>query len=48
MTKIERFEELQSWQKARQLANMIYQLTEQHDFSKDFRLRNQIRMLLVR
>ena len=24
MTKIERFEDLQSWQKARQLANSIY------------------------
>ena len=29
MTKIERFEDLQSWQKARQLANLIYDFTEQ-------------------
>ncbi len=42
MTKIERFEDLQSWQKARQLANMIYDLTEHPKFSKDFRLSNQI------
>jgi hypothetical protein len=27
MTKIERFEDLKSWQKARQLANVIYDLT---------------------
>jgi four helix bundle protein len=42
MTKIERFEDLQSWQKARQLTNMIYDLTEHPRFSKDFRLSNQI------
>jgi len=28
MAKIERFEDLQSWQKARQLTNLIYDLTE--------------------
>jgi len=27
MAKIERFEDLQSWQKARQLANLIYDVT---------------------
>ncbi|MDP1545132.1 MAG: four helix bundle protein [Anaerolineales bacterium] len=42
MAKIERFEDLQSWQKARQLANLIYDLTEHQDFTKDFRLRGQI------
>jgi four helix bundle protein len=42
MAKIERFEDLQSWQKARQLANFIYDLTEQQNFAKDFRLRAQI------
>jgi four helix bundle protein len=43
MAKIERFEDLQSWQKARQLANAIYDLTEHQNFAKDFQLRNQIR-----
>lgn len=43
MAKIERFEDLQSWQKARQLTNLIYDLTDHPEFSKDFRLRNQIR-----
>ena len=42
MTKIGRFEELQSWQKGRQLANLIYDLTEYPKFSKDFRLCSQI------
>ena len=42
MAKIERFEELQSWQKARQLANQIYELTNHTGFVKDFRLRDQI------
>jgi hypothetical protein len=28
MAKINRFEDLQAWQKARQLANAIYDLTE--------------------
>ena len=43
MAKIERFEDLQSWQKERKLANVVYDLTDQGDFTKDFELRNQIR-----
>ena len=43
MTKIERFEDLQSWQKARLLTNLVYDLTDLTEFAKDFRLRNQIR-----
>ncbi len=42
MTKITRFEDLQSWQKARTLANYINDLTERPKFSKDFKLRDQI------
>ena len=42
MAKIEWFEDLQSWQKARQLTNMVYDLTEHPQFAKDFRLSNQI------
>ena len=42
MAKIERFEDLQSWQKARQLTNSIYDLTEHPKFTKDFRLSGQI------
>jgi len=43
MAKIERFEDLKSWQKARELANVIYDLSGNGDFAKDFELRNQIR-----
>lgn len=42
MTTIRRFEDLKSWQKARQLANAIYDLTERPKFAKDYRLRDQI------
>ncbi|MBN1450161.1 MAG: four helix bundle protein [Anaerolineales bacterium] len=34
---------MQSWQKARQLTNLVYDLTDHPNFSKDFRLCNQIR-----
>ena len=43
MAKIERFEDLQSWQKARQLANTVYALSANSRFKRDFRLTNQIR-----
>ena len=42
MAKIVRFEELQSWQKGRQLANLIYDLTEHPKFARDFHLCGQI------
>jgi len=32
--KIKKFEELDSWKKARELANLIYDLTEQDKFKK--------------
>jgi four helix bundle protein len=42
MTKVRRFEDLICWQKARALANTIHNLTRYTEFSKDFRLRDQI------
>jgi len=42
MAKIGRFEDLQSWQKGRQLANQIFELTSHVGFARDFRLRDQI------
>ncbi len=45
--KIERFEDLIAWQKARQLAAEIYRVSAQGDFSKDFGLRDQIRRAAV-
>ncbi len=43
MPKIQRFEDLQSWQKARGLARTIYDLTEHSQFAHDFQLKDQIR-----
>lgn len=40
--KIERFEDVQVWQEARKLANLVYDVTETGTFAKDFRLRDQI------
>jgi four helix bundle protein len=42
MTTIRRFEDLECWQKARRLANAIYDLTEEPRFAKDYKLRDQI------
>jgi four helix bundle protein len=41
--KIEKFEELDCWKKARELANMIYRLTDQKGFKQDFQLCGQVR-----
>lgn len=41
--RIERFEDVKAWQEARELAKMIYNATGNGAFSRDFRLRDQIR-----
>lgn len=46
-SKIQRFEDLIAWQKARQLTKQIYLCTAKGDFSKDFGLRDQIRRASV-
>lgn len=43
MATIERFEDLDCWQIARELSKFIYKLTCKEKFSKDFSLVNQIR-----
>jgi len=40
---IEKFEDLESWKKARELCQYIFKLTLKSDFSKDYTLVNQIR-----
>jgi four helix bundle protein len=45
--KVDRFEDLIAWQKARQLAAEIYRISAQGDFSRDFGLRDQIRRAAV-
>jgi four helix bundle protein len=43
MAKIERFEDIESWKKARVLTNRLYAVTNAGAFAKDFELRSQIR-----
>ena len=43
MATIENFEELKSWQNARRLANVIYDLADKPAFSKDRELAGQIK-----
>jgi four helix bundle protein len=41
--KIERFEDIKSWQEARKLVNLVYDAIDaSNKFSKDFRLVNQV------
>jgi four helix bundle protein len=39
---IERFEDIQGWQAARKLTNMVFEVSEKGQFAKNFRLRDQI------
>lgn len=46
-SRVERFEDLIAWQKARVLTKAIYEVTRQHNFSKDFGLSGQIQRAAV-
>ncbi|HZY09747.1 MAG TPA: four helix bundle protein [Bacteroidota bacterium] len=41
--KIERFEDLEVWQEARELCKKIKEVTSKNEFAKDFKFRDQIR-----
>ena len=43
MAKVERFEDIEAWRKARELARAIYKVTLVGEFARDFGLRDQIR-----
>jgi len=45
--KIERFEDIEAWKKAREVVNSIYQMSRDGEFSKDFALRTQIRRAAI-
>ena len=45
--KIEKFEDIKSWQKARELVKLVYDLTKEEKFRKDFGLRDQIQRASV-
>lgn len=47
MAKITRFEDLISWQKARELNQLVYRVSRTGAFAKDFGLREQIRRASV-
>jgi four helix bundle protein len=47
MATITRFEEMDAWITARELTRMIYALTDQGNFAKDFGLKNQIQRAAV-
>jgi len=40
--KIEKFEDLECWKEARILVKMVYQMTSQDKFAKDFGLKDQV------
>lgn len=39
---IKRFEDIQGWQEARKLTNMVFEISDKSLFSKNYRLRDQI------
>ena len=47
MSKIERFEDIESWQLARELTVGIYRATNVAEFARDFGLKDQIRRAAV-
>ena len=47
MATFKTFEDIQAWQRSRELTNSIYRVTSQGTFAKDFGLRNQIRKASV-
>jgi four helix bundle protein len=47
MTTAKRFEDLEVWQRAKELTNLIYSLSSVGSFSRDFGLRDQMRRVAV-
>ena len=47
MPKINRFEEIECWRKARELNKSIYSISVEGRFSKDFALRDQLRRAAI-
>ncbi len=45
--RVERFEDLRAWQKARELTRAVYQVSQSGPFSKDFGLSGQIQRAAV-
>jgi four helix bundle protein len=47
MPKIERFEDIEAWKRARELTKQIYKVSSSDTFGKDFGLKEQIRRASV-
>lgn len=47
MAKIERFEDIQAWQEARELAKAVYRVSSNGLWAKDFALRDQIHRAVI-
>jgi four helix bundle protein len=47
MASLRKFEDIEAWQKARELARAIYAVTKDGSFGRDFGLRDQIRRAAV-
>jgi four helix bundle protein len=47
MSKIERFEDIEGWKKARTLVGEVYETTTQGKFFRDYSLRDQIRRAAI-
>lgn len=47
MATIERFEDIQAWQKAREVSSAVYKLCQQGELAKDFGLKDQVRRSAV-
>jgi four helix bundle protein len=47
MPTIKKFEDLRAWQSSRELVGIVYKLTNQGAFQKDFALRDQIRRAVI-
>lgn len=47
MASIQKFEDIEAWQKARELTNAVYSCSGKGAFAKDFGLRDQIRRAAV-
>lgn len=43
MAKIERFEDIEAWQLAREATTLVYEISSKGEFARDFALRDQIR-----
>lgn len=43
MTTIQRFEDILAWQKAHELSNLVYEISDRTAWNRDWKLRGQIR-----